>query len=110
MVLNKALEEQVALPLLGVLPGAASGAIGPDLRPSVDAARLLKSELPGMLAEHRAILAALDGLSRAARRTNRADAAEFADQLKLYARMEKEVLYPAAIVVGKLVDAKLNAR
>ena len=104
------IEEEVALPLLGLLPAVASGSIAPGLKPSIDASRRLKSELPGMLAEHRAILTALDGLSAAASRARRADVAAFAEKLKLHARTEEEVLYPAAIVVGEFVDAKLNPR
>jgi hypothetical protein len=68
----------------------------------------LKSELPQMLAEHRAIVAALDELSAAARRATNAEVLAFADQLRLHAQNEEEILYPAAILIGEYLKLKLG--
>ncbi len=101
-------EEVLAMPLLGLLAEVAAGAIRRELEPAAAAARRLKFELPRLLAEHRGIVAALDVLAAAGNRTGRADVAHFVDTLRLHAQTEEEVLYPAAIVVGELIDAKLR--
>ncbi len=60
----------------------------------------LKAELPLMLAEHKAIVAALDHLVKAATDAGKTEPAHFAEKLKLHAQTEEEVLYPTAILSG----------
>jgi hypothetical protein len=68
----------------------------------------LEAELPQMLAEHEAIVVALGELREAAERAGRSDIAEFARRLAQHARIEEEVMYPAAILVGKVVRQRLG--
>lgn len=96
-------EEQVALPPLGLLAPLARGEWKPEMRAVLDLTEKLKADLPQMLAEHRAIVAALDKLGQAARADGHAEYAEFAEKLKLHAQTEEEVSYPAAILVGEYV-------
>jgi nucleotide-binding universal stress UspA family protein len=63
----------------------------------------LEADLPAMLAEHKAIFEALQRLRGAAQSAGRADIVDFAQQLMHHARTEEEVMYPAAILVGKFV-------
>ena len=63
----------------------------------------LRAELPEMLAEHRRIVGALDGLAEVAEREGHSDVARFAEALKQHALTEEEVLYPAAILLGDLL-------
>ena len=101
-------EEQLAMPLLGLLPEVATGEIDRSLEPAAAVARRLKFELPRMYAEHRAIVVALEALAAAGVRAARGDVADFAGKLRLHAQTEEEVLYPAAIVVGALIEAKIR--
>lgn len=70
----------------------------------------LQAEWPAMLAEHQAIVAALQQLSQAAQRAGRDDHVVFAADLVQHARMEEEVMYPAAVLVGDLVRERLDLR
>lgn len=101
-------EEELAMPLLGLLPDVATGGIDPALGPAAVVAQRLRFELPRMFAEHRAIVTALEGLAAAGAGAGRVDVAHFVRKLRLHAQTEEEVLYPAAIVVGALIEAKLR--
>ena len=59
-------EEEYALPPLGLLPLLAAGKITPEMKNVLVMTDKLKAELPLMLAEHKAIVAALDHLAKAA--------------------------------------------
>ncbi|HEX6003761.1 MAG TPA: hemerythrin domain-containing protein [Burkholderiales bacterium] len=96
-------EEAYALPPLGLLASLARGEWTPGMRDVLAMTERLKSELPQMLAEHRAIVAALDKLHDAARAEGHSEYAQFAHDLKLHAQTEEEVAYPAAILVGEYV-------
>ena len=108
-------EEEFALPPLGLLPALAKGTITPEMHPAIDMARRLKSELPRMLDEHKAIVVALKKLVDNSHKVHRSDIALFAnialfaEKLILHAQTEEEVLYPAAIVIGAYLEAKLEA-
>jgi hypothetical protein len=70
--------------------------------------RRLAAELDSMLAEHRDIVRALDALRTAARAAGDSQSERFADALEMHARTEEDVLYPAALLVGRVVAAALN--
>jgi hypothetical protein len=101
-------EEEFALPPLGLLPVLATDAVTPDMEPAIEMTRRLKSELGHMLQEHKTIVAALAKLEEAAATARRSDVAAFAKKLVLHAQTEEEVLYPAAIVLGKWLETKLR--
>jgi hypothetical protein len=94
-------EEEFALPPLGLLAQVARGEPVPDPDRAIALAQRLKRELPRMLSEHKAIVAALNELVAAARAEERPEFARFAEKLILHARTEEEVMYPAAILVGE---------
>jgi hypothetical protein len=70
----------------------------------------LKADLDQMLAEHKAIVAALGNLFAAAKTAGKPEYAQFAEALMLHAQTEEEVTYPAAILVGEYVRDKLGLR
>jgi iron-sulfur cluster repair protein YtfE (RIC family) len=70
----------------------------------------LKRELPGMLAEHTRIRGAVRELREAARVEQAAKYERLAEQLALHAQTEEEVLYPAAVLVGDVIRARMAAR
>jgi hypothetical protein len=68
----------------------------------------LRAELPRMLEEHAAIRAATTRMGEVARAEGNAEVARLAEKLALHARSEEEVFYPAALLVGDLVRARVQ--
>ena len=101
-------EEEFALPPLGLLSGLAAGRLGPDAGDALAMSGRLKSELPRMLKEHEAIVAATRKLTRAAKAENKPGIARFAEKLMLHAKSEEQVLYPAAILIGLYLKHMLH--
>lgn len=93
-------EEQLAMPLLGLLPGLAQGAAPADRSGALALADRLRAEMPAMLREHQDIAIALGALRKAGQADGNAEAAEFADHLSAHAAEEEQVLYPGALLVG----------
>lgn len=101
-------EEELALPPLGLLASLAQGAVDPDMADVLQLTDNLEAELPGMLTEHKEIVAALRHLVAAAEAEKKPEYAHFAEKLMLHARTEEEVLYPAAVLIGRYVKLKLG--
>jgi hypothetical protein len=100
-------EEEYALPPLGLLVSLARGVVTPSMRPVIAMTENLQRDLPEMLAEHRAVVAALEKLAEAGKTEGHAGAERFAAKLRVHAETEEQVLYPAAILVGAYVKAQL---
>jgi iron-sulfur cluster repair protein YtfE (RIC family) len=100
-------EEQFALPPIGLLSRLARGKVDKQMRSVLAMTDRLKAELPKMLREHKAVVAALKKLSAAAEREQLPEHARFAEKLMLHAKTEEEVLYPTAILIGEYLRAKL---
>ena len=103
------LEEECAVPPLALLAPLARGGATAAMRPFLAKTERLKAELPRMLAEHGAIVEALDALTKAGEEEHRPDAVVFAEKLRLHAATEEEVLYPAAILIGEYLKRALGA-
>lgn len=103
-------EDEYAIPPLGLLARLARGRTTPDMADVLPLVARLKEEMPLMIEEHRAITGALIQLGNAASEEGRREWAEFADELRHHAQMEEEVLYPAAILVGKYVARELQTQ
>ncbi len=92
---------------LGILQSAAQGQVTPAMREMVVMAERLKTELPEMLAEHVEIRKSLERLGQVATEEGRPRIASFAAKLLRHARLEEEVLYPAAVVLGEYLRCRL---
>lgn len=105
-------EEQIALPPLGLLALLAAGAPVPEpvLSEALTMTDSLRSELPRMLEEHTRIRAAVEKFRLAARAEQATKYEQLADQLALHAQTEEEVLYPAAVLVGDTIRARLQRK
>lgn len=101
-------EEEFALPPLGMLSDLAAGKVAPEMMAVLKMTDRLKAELPKMLEEHKAIVAALNRLSAVAREEHQEEYAHFAQKLILHARTEEEVMYPAAILIGDYIKRRLT--
>ena len=102
-------EESFAMPPLGLLPRLARGEFNADMSRVLAHADWLRSNLPALVAEHRMITDAAEQLLQAAREEKRADCAEFAEKVIQHARLEEEVVYPAAILIGEYLKLRLAA-
>lgn len=96
-------EEEIATPPLGLLPILARGEATAEMRSVLPLTSALESELPQMLREHDAIRTATAKFRATAERIGQPDYVRFADTLAAHARQEEEILYPAAILVGRYV-------
>ena len=100
-------EEEIALPPLALLAPLARGETTPSMRAVLPMTDSLRAELPRMLEEHVAIHAATVRLGEVARAAGNAGVATLAEKLALHARGEEELFYPAALLVGDLVRARV---
>jgi len=96
-------EEEIATPPLGLLPFLAAGKATTEMRAVLPMTTALEKELPQMLREHEVIRAAVQKFRAAAVATKRAEYVRFSDHLAAHARQEEEILYPAAVLVGRYV-------
>ena len=103
-------EEEFALPPIGLLAALARGEVDKDMRDVLVMTERLKAELPEMLQEHQAVVAALEELTAAAEKEKLPEHARFAEKLMLHAKTEEEVLYPAAILVGEYLKLRLEIK
>jgi hypothetical protein len=96
-------EEEIATPPLGLLPALAHGEATAEMRSVLPMTDALERELPQMLQEHEAIRTAVAQFRATAERKDQQDYVRFADNLAAHALQEEELLYPAAILVGRYV-------
>lgn len=101
-------EEQIATPPLSLLPRLAQGEATADMRSVLAMTDALEQELPQMLREHDAIREATRAFGEAAEQAGREEYVRFAENLAAHARQEEEILYPAAILVGRYVKLATN--
>lgn len=96
-------EEEIATPPLGLLPALARGDATREMRAVLPMTEALERELPQMLREHDVIREAVGKFRAAAAAGGKHDYVRFADGLAAHAREEEEILYPAAVLVGRYV-------
>lgn len=100
-------EEAFALPPLGLLPSLAQGKVEPAMAEILTMTDRLAAEYEQMLAEHKAIVTALAKLAAVAKDEGKPEVARFAEQLTAHARMEEEVSYPTALLIGRYLKVTL---
>ncbi len=100
-------EEKFALPPLGLLPIVSKGEVDYDMNEAVFLADQLKAEMPKMLSEHAAILAAINHLDEAARLEGKKQYQGMAAMMRLHLEEEEQVYYPAALLVGVYLHVRL---
>jgi len=101
-------EEEFVLPPLGLLPALAEGTIEPQMAAAITMATKLHDQMPDLLAEQRVIVAALEELMAAAENEGHAELVEFAEKLMLHEEIERELSYPAAILIGKYLQLRFK--
>lgn len=101
-------EEEFVLPPLGLLPVLAQGTIEQEMAAAINMAVKLHDQMPDLLAEQRAIIAALEELMIAAENEGHTELVEIAERLMLHEEIERQVSYPAAILIGKYLQSRLK--
>jgi hypothetical protein len=101
-------EEQYALPPLGLLTLLAKGEFNEEMKEVLKMPDRLDAELPQMLEEHKAIVAALEDLSKVAQRAKKPQYSKFAQKLIQHAQMEEEILYPASMLIGEYLELRFQ--
>jgi hypothetical protein len=101
-------EEEFAMPPLALLAPLATGAPTAAMSEVLAMTHRLEADLSSILQEHGKIVQALARLEQAARDAGLTRYEHFAAALKLHAQTEEEVLYPAAILVGKYLALALQ--
>ncbi len=97
-------EEEIATPPLSLLRTLAdTGEVTSEMAPVLPMTEALQRELPQMLREHEAIRAAVGQFRKAAADAGRQEYVTFSDELAAHSRQEEEILYPAAVLVGRYV-------
>jgi hypothetical protein len=96
-------ENELALPLIGVARELAEEKMSADFPKALELFERFRPEYEKMLQEHMEIVKALDELEKAAKKAKKASVIDFVRKLKLRARTEEDLTYPAALMVGKLV-------
>jgi iron-sulfur cluster repair protein YtfE (RIC family) len=94
-------EDELVLPLLGALQGMADGLPFENPSPVMRSYEKYAGQYANMFAEHLPIRQALKRAKTAARREGHEDIVEILDALAHHSRVEEEVLYPAALLIGK---------
>ena len=100
-------ENQIALPPLGLLAPLAAGDTPAGVQEALAMTDSLRKELPRMLEEHKRIRAATEKLRTVAREEKSSVHEQFAERLVAHAQTEEEILYPAAILVGDIIRARM---
>ena len=93
-------EDTVAMPLLGAIAYLARGDAGRELENVVLLQEKLAHELDSMLSEHKAILNRIASAKAAAGEEGNGRALSLLAGLEHHAKVEEEVLYPAAMLAG----------
>lgn len=99
-------EEAYALPPLGLLSDLAKGQTISNEKEAIAMSEKLKNDFNEMLSEHTQIVKALQKLYQAAKDEHHPEVMRFTESIKLHAKTEEEVLYPAAILVGEYLKLK----
>lgn len=99
-------ENELALPEIGVARELAEGKTSPDFATAMELCGKFKLEYEKMLQEHIEIVKALDELEKVAKTARKRNVVEFTKKLKLHAKTEEALTYPAALMIGKLLKQR----
>lgn len=102
-------EEETAMPLLGLLRPLSEGKAVSHPMEVMSLHARFSSDYPRMLKEHVRVKELIGRVRGAAAKGGKRHAEAVMDELELHAKIEEEVLYPAALLVGALAKASVKA-
>jgi len=95
-------EEKFALRPLGLLRALGRGETPSEVAEAARLIEQLREQMPQMIDEHRQIAELLREFARAAEAAGKAEYVTLAEELIQHAHVEEDVLYPAALLVGRV--------
>lgn len=99
-------EEDYVLPTLGLLPSLANGTLPANSDEIIRMTDELKFQSTHLGMEHQFIKAYLDEMLQAAAKEGHTGLEAFEKAIHKHARMEEEILFPAAILAGEYLKLK----
>ena len=106
---HMAVEEELVLPPLVLLPDIAAGKVTPEMRWAIVLADRLQTRQAGMLRTHEALSDAFIALMDAAQTENDQDTVNFTQDMAADDLGDREVTEPLVIVIGKVLRGRLPA-
>ncbi|MDG6945799.1 MAG: hemerythrin domain-containing protein [Nitrososphaerota archaeon] len=103
-------EESVVMPLLGALRPLSDGKPIRNPSEAMSLYKRLSSDYPKMLKEHAQVKKLIESVRMAAAKVEKGRALTVMDGLEHHAKVEEEVLYPAAMLVGAFAKGKAKAK
>ena len=104
-------EESLALPLLGILRDLVNGKLtNASARRASSIYVKFEKEYPGMLHGHKELYKMLERLKRVGAEEGHLTAVRFAEALEKHSQEEEEVLYPAALLAGRIAAKQVKAK
>ncbi len=104
-------EETLALPLLGILLDLVNGKLSnASAKRASQVHQKLEKEYPGMLHGHKELYKILERLKKAGEEEGHLTAVRFAEALEKHSQEEEEVLYPAAVLAGRIASQRVKAK
>jgi iron-sulfur cluster repair protein YtfE (RIC family) len=97
-------EEKFALRPLGLLKALSRGETPAEVAEAARAVEGLREQMPQMIDEHRQIAELLREFAREAEAAGKAEYVVLATELIQHAHLEEDVLYPAALLVGRFAE------
>jgi len=96
-------ENELALPVIGVARELVEDKTSPDFPKALGLCEKFKAEYGRMLQEHVEIVKALDELEKVARKSKKKTVVDFARRLRLHAKTEEDLTYPAVLMAGRIL-------
>jgi hypothetical protein len=96
-------ENELAMPVIGLGRELAEDGSSTDFPRALELTEKFKSEYAKMLREHEEIVEGLAELEKAAKSAKKHAVIEFARKLRMHAKTQEDLIYPAVLIVGKLL-------
>ena len=103
-------EEGAVMPLLGALRPLSEGKAIRDYSEVMSLHERFSSDYPRMLKEHAQVKKLIELVRTAAAKEGKGGVVTVMDELEHHAKVEEEVLYPAAMLVGAFARGKAKAK
>jgi hypothetical protein len=97
-------ENDLALPIIGIARELGEGKPSEDFAKAEELFERFRPEYENMLREHVEIVTALGELEKAARKAKNGAVLKLAHKLKLHAKTEEDLTYPAVLMAGRLLS------
>lgn len=101
-------EEAYALPPLALLSALARGEAYEEMRDILPITDALAVEIPALVDQHRIITKAARELRATAQAEDRPEIERLAQQIMRHVQVEEQINYPAALLVGAIVESRFG--